>query len=34
MPKNNPQRLTLATAALLMIPPLMWAGNAVVGRVV
>lgn len=26
------QRLTPATAALLLIPPLMWAGNAVVGR--
>ncbi len=25
-------RLTPATAALLLIPPLMWAGNAVVGR--
>jgi len=30
---NNPtQRLTPATAALLLIPPLMWAGNAIVGR--
>ncbi len=28
------QRLTPATAALLLVPPLMWAGNAVVGRVV
>ncbi|HEY1102764.1 MAG TPA: DMT family transporter [Burkholderiaceae bacterium] len=28
------QRLTLATIALLVIPPLMWAGNAVVGRMV
>ena len=26
------QRLTLATAALLVVPPLLWAGNAVVGR--
>lgn len=26
------QRLTLATALLLTVPPLMWAGNAVVGR--
>ena len=25
-------RLTLGTAALLMVPPFMWAGNAVVGR--
>ena len=28
------QRLTPATIALLVIPPLMWAGNAVVGRMV
>lgn len=28
------QRLTPATALLLTIPPLMWAGNAVVGRMV
>ncbi len=28
------QRLTPATAALLSIPPLMWAGNAVMGRMV
>lgn len=28
------QRLTLRTALLLTVPPLMWAGNAVVGRVV
>lgn len=27
-------RLTLSTAALLVVPPLMWAGNAVVGRMV
>jgi drug/metabolite transporter (DMT)-like permease len=27
-------RLTLSTAALLLIPPLLWAGNAVVGRAV
>jgi len=26
------QRLTLRTAALLTVPPLLWAGNAVVGR--
>jgi drug/metabolite transporter (DMT)-like permease len=28
------QRLTASTAALLTIPPLLWAGNAVVGRMV
>lgn len=28
------QRLNLSTATLLTIPPLLWAGNAVVGRVV
>ena len=28
------QRLSLPTALLLTVPPLMWAGNAVVGRVV
>ncbi len=28
------QRLTFATAALLVVPPLLWAGNAVVGRLV
>ena len=28
------QRLTLQTAFLLTVPPLMWAGNAVVGRLV
>ncbi len=28
------QRLTLSTAALLTVPPLMWAGNAVMGRMV
>jgi len=28
------QRLTLRTAALLTVPPLLWAGNAVVGRLV
>ena len=28
------QRLTFATAALLVLPPLLWAGNAVVGRAV
>jgi drug/metabolite transporter (DMT)-like permease len=27
-------RLTLSTAALLTVPPLLWAGNAVVGRLV
>lgn len=28
------QRLTPGTAAMLVIPPLLWAGNAVVGRLV
>lgn len=28
------QRLNLSTAALLTVPPLLWAGNAVVGRLV
>ncbi|MEO8248061.1 MAG: DMT family transporter [Burkholderiales bacterium] len=28
------QRLTPATAGLLIVPPLLWAGNAVVGRMV
>jgi drug/metabolite transporter (DMT)-like permease len=28
------QRLTLSTAGLLTLPPLLWAGNAVVGRLV
>ncbi|MFP5445013.1 MAG: EamA family transporter, partial [Betaproteobacteria bacterium] len=28
------QRLTPGTAALLVIPPLLWAGNAVTGRLV
>ena len=28
------QRLTPGTAALLVIPPLLWAGNAIVGRLV
>ena len=28
------QRLTLNTAWLLVIPPFLWAGNAVVGRLV
>ncbi|TNF61638.1 MAG: DMT family transporter [Burkholderiales bacterium] len=32
MPENATHRLTAGTAALLVIPPLMWAGNAVVGR--
>lgn len=27
-----PHRLSLATALLLLLPPLLWAGNAVVGR--
>lgn len=34
MPTDTSHRLTPATAALLVIPPLMWAGNAVVGRMV
>jgi drug/metabolite transporter (DMT)-like permease len=29
---TTPARLTASTAALLLIPPLMWAGNAIVGR--
>ncbi|MDZ4398348.1 MAG: EamA family transporter, partial [Hydrogenophaga sp.] len=29
---SAPARLTPSTIALLLIPPLMWAGNAVVGR--
>jgi drug/metabolite transporter (DMT)-like permease len=29
---TTPARLTPSTIALLLIPPLMWAGNAVVGR--
>lgn len=32
MPHTASARLTPATVALLVIPPLMWAGNAVVGR--
>ena len=28
------QRLTLPTALLLTVPPMLWAGNAVVGRLV
>ena len=28
------QRLTLSTAALLTLTPVLWAGNAVVGRLV
>jgi drug/metabolite transporter (DMT)-like permease len=28
----TPQTLTLRTALLLLLPPIMWAGNAVVGR--
>jgi len=32
MPQTSPHRLTAGTAALLVVPPLMWAGNAVVGR--
>lgn len=34
VPLEMNHRLTLQTAALLTIPPLMWAGNAVVGRLV
>jgi drug/metabolite transporter (DMT)-like permease len=34
MPAQFPQRLTASTAALLTVPPMMWAGNAVVGRMV
>jgi drug/metabolite transporter (DMT)-like permease len=29
---STAQRLTPATVALLLLPPLMWAGNAIVGR--
>ena len=29
-----PQALTLRTAALMLIPPVLWAGNAIVGRLV
>ncbi|MES2949455.1 MAG: DMT family transporter [Pseudomonadota bacterium] len=29
-----PHRLTLSAVALLMLPPMLWAGNAVVGRVI
>ncbi len=29
-----PHALTLRTAALLLVPPLLWAGNAIVGRLV
>lgn len=32
--QGMPPRLNAATATLLTIPPLMWAGNAVVGRLV
>lgn len=32
MPASPKSRFTPATIALLLIPPLMWAGNAVVGR--
>jgi drug/metabolite transporter (DMT)-like permease len=32
MPANPSARLTPTTLALLILPPLMWAGNAVVGR--
>jgi drug/metabolite transporter (DMT)-like permease len=28
------RKLTLPTAALLTVPPLLWAGNAIVGRMV
>ena len=27
-------RLTLTTALMLLVPPLMWAGNAIIGRMV
>ncbi len=29
---HRPARLDAATVALLVLPPLFWAGNAVVGR--
>lgn len=32
MPSSAPHRLTPTTIALLLLPPLLWAGNAVVGR--
>ena len=32
--QTPPQRLTLSTVFLLTVPPLLWAGNAVVGRLV
>ncbi len=32
MSQNSSARLTPSTVALLVIPPLLWAGNAVVGR--
>ncbi|HEY9095214.1 MAG TPA: DMT family transporter, partial [Hydrogenophaga sp.] len=32
MPPDTPRRLTPSTIFLLIIPPMMWAGNAVVGR--
>jgi drug/metabolite transporter (DMT)-like permease len=32
LPMPNTPRLTPATIALLLLPPLLWAGNAVVGR--
>ncbi|MEZ5701980.1 MAG: DMT family transporter [Burkholderiaceae bacterium] len=32
MPPDTARRLTPSTVVLLIIPPLMWAGNAVVGR--
>ena len=32
MTRSLPHKLTLATVALLLVPPLMWAANAVVGR--
>ncbi len=34
MPTDTHHRLSPGTIALLIIPPLMWAGNAVVGRMV
>ena len=32
MPRDTTAPLTPSTIALLTIPPLLWAGNAVVGR--
>ncbi|TSE18874.1 2A78: carboxylate/amino acid/amine transporter [Tepidimonas alkaliphilus] len=33
MPASRPSALTPSTIALLTLPPLLWAGNAIVGRV-